>query len=238
MSEPLLILGASTRAAGSSALRAGFEPTCVDLFADRDLAAVCRTERVGFQPSWDKTLDRFAEVAERQEPQGWIYTGPFENHPALVDRISHRHRLLGNPGHALARVRDPFELADCLLRAELSSLEIASSADGLPCDGSWLAKPLASGGGLGITVLNAQFGSPEPGLYFQRRIPGRSHSALFLADSRRAGLVGITRLYRGSPGNPFSYRGNLGPMEVSTGLEQQLRRTGEALAHRFGLAGL
>ena len=42
----LLIFGASVRAAAFSALRAGLQPWCADLFADADLRARCPTIRV------------------------------------------------------------------------------------------------------------------------------------------------------------------------------------------------
>ena len=45
-SETVLIIGASTRAAAFSALRAGLTPRCLDYFADRDLAAICTVDRV------------------------------------------------------------------------------------------------------------------------------------------------------------------------------------------------
>ena len=42
----LLIFGASVRAAAFSALRAGLQPWCADLFADADLRARCPTIQV------------------------------------------------------------------------------------------------------------------------------------------------------------------------------------------------
>jgi hypothetical protein len=42
----VLILGASARAAAYSARRADLQPACIDLFADRDLAAVCPSRRI------------------------------------------------------------------------------------------------------------------------------------------------------------------------------------------------
>src|SRR5262245_61077027 len=44
--QRLMIFGASARAAAFSALRAGLEPWCADLFADRDLQARCSVARI------------------------------------------------------------------------------------------------------------------------------------------------------------------------------------------------
>ena len=65
--QNLLILGASTRAAAFSALRAGLAPRCVDFFADRDLAAVCPVERVDWQEGAEG-LERVASAASVDEP--------------------------------------------------------------------------------------------------------------------------------------------------------------------------
>ncbi len=106
---PLLILGASARAAASSAARAGFDPTGVDLFADRDLAARFPALRVA-REAYPAAL---ADVAAGLPDSNWIYTGALENHPALVDRIARSRRLLGIGGEALRGVRDPRALDRC-----------------------------------------------------------------------------------------------------------------------------
>src|SRR5206468_6904268 len=89
--QNLLILGASTRAAAFSALRAGLAPRCADYFADRDLAATCPVERVDSEEGAEGL-----ERAARQLPgNAWIFTGPLENHPDLVERLSQTIPLLG-----------------------------------------------------------------------------------------------------------------------------------------------
>jgi len=47
--ETVLIVGASTRAAAFSALRAGLKPRCLDHFVDRDFMAICTVDRVEAQ---------------------------------------------------------------------------------------------------------------------------------------------------------------------------------------------
>src|SRR5437588_46110 len=97
----LIVLGASARAAAFSARRAGFEPYAIDLFADRDLAAICPSVKIRRYPH-DFLV---ALAAAPQAP--WIYTGGLENFPRLVDRLADVRPLLGNSGHVLRRVRDP-----------------------------------------------------------------------------------------------------------------------------------
>src|SRR5262245_57175411 len=117
MTEPLIILGASARAAAQSAARGGFAPYAADLFADDDLRACCPAVQVADYP-------RGLKAAAREFPPGpWMYTGGFENHPALVERIAQERPLLGNAGAALRSVRNPLQLAAALREAELAHLE-------------------------------------------------------------------------------------------------------------------
>ncbi len=88
----------------------------------------------------------------------------------------------------------------------------ASIPRGLPRDGSWLAKPLASGGGIGVEPLTDQEIDDPPARYYQRYIKGPSFSALFIGYGGPARLVGATRQWVGGvPGRPFAYRGGIGP---------------------------
>ena len=95
--ETVLIVGASTRAAAFSALRAGLKPRCLDHFVDRDLMAICTVDRVEAQEG-AAGLER---LALGLPPGPWLYTGPLENHPDRVERISRTHRLHGKAAETL-----------------------------------------------------------------------------------------------------------------------------------------
>src|SRR5207245_9361141 len=113
--DALLLLGASVRAAAFSAVRAGLQPCAIDLFADRDLAAVCPAMVVPGR-QYPAAL---ADLARKAPPGPWLYTGALENWPALVDEIARDRPLWGNDTACLRRVRDPFALADALRAAGL-----------------------------------------------------------------------------------------------------------------------
>jgi predicted ATP-grasp superfamily ATP-dependent carboligase len=229
-----LILGVSARAAAFSALRCGMRPYCVDSFADRDLAAACPVERVDFA----RGVDRFADVAESLPPSPWFYTGGLENHPELVERISRRHHLWGVGAVALRGVRDPVMVAKVLGASGLPAAEVRVDPRGLPRDGSWLVKPLASGGGIGVEPFVGLEIAGLPTNYYQRRIEGPSFSALFIGDPGRARLAGVARQWIGGvPGRPFAYRGGIGPCRLREGLAMRLREQGDCLATAFGLVG-
>jgi predicted ATP-grasp superfamily ATP-dependent carboligase len=228
----LLILGASTRAAAFSAIRAGLRPCCLDLFADADLAASCPTTRLD---ALDDAAG-LARAAARFGCSSCLYTGPLENHPALVERLRGSGRLLGNPADSLRAVRDPWQAAEAMTRAGLASPKLANPSDGPPGRGRWLCKPRASAGGRSISRDESP-ACPVGSFYYQEFIEGPTISALYLAAGGRASLLGVARQFHGVPGAPFLYRGGIAPWEVPDASRAILRRAGEALASRFALVG-
>lgn len=234
----LLILGASARAAAWSALRAGLSATAADLFADRDLAAVAPCLRVdhGSYP------DGLLKAAETFAPAPWLYTGALENRPDLIERLALRRPLWGNDAETVRAVRDPLAVAGALRAAGLPAPEVRLDPLGLPRDGSWLRKPMASAGGYGISPLGPEQAAEERVAtgtwYYQRRVDGLSLSAVFVAARGVAALRGVTRQLIGRPDAPFAYRGNLAPWPVASGALRRVEELGRVLAARFGLVGL
>ena len=201
----LLILGASARAAAFSAIRIGLRPTCIDLFADADLASTCPALRVE-SSRYPEDLTR---LAAELPPMLWLYTGAIENHPDLVDRISARHRLLGNTGETLRAVRDPIALADAVRVAGLAASEVRIDPRGLPVDGSWLRKPITSAGGRGISPWLGQSEDARKSAYYQQRVEGLPLAAIFVGERSGARFLGLTRQFVGKGANRFAYRGSL-----------------------------
>jgi hypothetical protein len=233
VAHDLLILGASARAAAFSALRSSLVPRCADYFADLDLAAIATVDRID---QHDSTRG-FEAWAQAITPSPWLYTGGLENHPDLVDRISLRHRLWGIGGQALRRVRDPMAVAESFARAAIPRPHVRLKPDGLPRDGSWLAKPLKSAGGRDVSPLTPATVDQEASHYYQERIDGPSFSALYIGDRCAARLIGTTRQLTGFDGCPFGYRGSIGPWPVGASLAARLHAIGDLLASVFGLAG-
>ena len=231
--QNLLILGASTRAAAFSALRAGLAPRCADFFADRDLAAICPVERVDSQEG----AEGLERAAMQLSGDAWIFTGPLENHPDLVERLSRTIPLLGTGPAELRAVRDPLRVAEALRANGLDAPEVRLSPEGLPRDGSWMVKPLASGGGRLVQILDENWRTCAEPCYFQQQLEGPSYSALFIADRGAADLIGVTKQLVGSPGSPFGYRGSVGPWQPSDALTRRLRAIGQTLSSSFALAG-
>jgi predicted ATP-grasp superfamily ATP-dependent carboligase len=232
--QPLAIVGASTRSAAASAVRAGFHPLAADLFADADLQRIATTTRIRPYP------EGFLDWMRTVEPPSWMYTGALENYPELVDQMAWIAPLLGNPGDVLARVRSPWELSDSLRGAGLLFPETRASAEGLPIDGSWLAKTYNGASGSGVRIFGGKEISTEQVCY-QKRIDGTPCAAVYVAADRNAQLLGITRQIIGEPwlrARGFQYAGSIGPWPVAEATRATLGHLGNVLSEQFELAGL
>ena len=231
----VLIVGATARAAAMSAIRAGWNPTTIDLFADRDLQAIAETIQV--DPA-NYPLGLMQEAMTRS-PRPWIYTGGLENYPNIVDRISHHHHLWGNDGTILRQIRDPVLLSQVLKEHDFQAPAVSLVPENLDPSMSWLIKPRASAGGLRVEHWAGTYRDLDrQASYFQQFIPGECGSAVYLADRLAVELVAITQQLVGEPGRPFVYRGNCLPMAISEDIFKKLVHLGTILKSRFDLRGV
>ena len=120
----------------------------------------------------------------------------------------------------------------------LAAPEARLDPEGLPIDGSWLLKPIASAGGHGIRPWTG--GPARPNSCYQTRIDGLPLAAIFVGRGRSARLAGITRQFLAGPrsGSRFAYRGSLGPWPVSREVQDEIERMGVALTSAYGLLGI
>lgn len=201
MSDRVLILGASVRAAAASARRAGLTPFGVDLFADRDTAELC--EHVARCPLADYPRGLF-DLARRLPPMPWFYTGGLENHPELVSELATERELWGVGTDVLRRVRDPHVL-------DRVPCHVATFANLVEPSAAALRKPLGGSGGGGIRFHRP--GEPrQPGYYYQEYIDGEPRSAVCSAVTARSVTLGVAAQLVGTPwlhAAPFRYAGNV-----------------------------
>jgi predicted ATP-grasp superfamily ATP-dependent carboligase len=236
--EPLLIFGASARAAAFSALRADLRPWCADLFGDRDLRA---RSCFAFRAQADLYPDCFSDLSRQAPPGPWMYTGALENRRGLVRTLAQARPLWGNGVDVLRKVRSPHFLFQLFRDADISSPRCYRRAEGVPHDGSWLAKPLAGAGGTGIRFSDGKQVADSKRHYFQEYVEGDPFAAVYLGDGREARLLGITRQLVGETwlhAAPFHYCGSVGPLDLPRGVCRSLARIGSVLARGCGLRGL
>ncbi len=257
MLDTILLIGASVRAAAGSCRRAGINCAAIDRFADEDLQHECGSNPVRRVSAWLE----FPERAEEMPEGPWMYTGPLETIPGIVDRISSRRMLLGNSGATLRQVRDFRQFAACveslgfvvpptLIDGQYIGMEPFSSH--LP----WLSKSKAGAGGKHIRLVDnphkidrAPSSVDVTGRLLQQLVPGDSLAAVYCANAESTDLLGVTRQWLcqgrvndamrcpGSAG-PFSYLGSIGPLSLAPSLIEDFQRLGEGFRQRFGLRGL
>jgi predicted ATP-grasp superfamily ATP-dependent carboligase len=234
----LIVIGASARAVGYSVLRAGYQPYAIDLFADRDLAAIGRAVKIARYPH-----DFLAALAAAPN-SAWLYTGGLENYPQLVNRLAVLRPLAGNRGDVLRKVREMALLAAVVHEAGCrfpAGLPFQAEDRSL-APSQWLVKPRRSSGGVAVRfATDRDLARPPRGTYLQQYIPGDGLSAVFVAAGGRAVLLGATKQLVGRDfqlERPFLYVGSVGPVALDDEALAQVRWLGNVLAERFGLAGL
>lgn len=218
MSQTILLVGASVRAAAASALRAGFTPWCVDLFADADLTRAC-SSRAAPLNSYPQSL---FEALATGPPGPWMYTGGLENYPEKFAGTS--RELWGNDANVVRRVRDPRALVD---------LDGPRLGEFPAC----LVKPRRGSGGLGIRPWHGKPVMSDE--FLQEWIPGQPAAAVYVGIAGRALCLGATRQLVGCDWlhvpSAFQYAGSIGPI---FGLHRRLNGLGQTLVDRFGLRGI
>jgi|SRR5579884_719438 len=233
-STNLLIIGASARAAAFSALRAGLQPWCVDLFADLDLQQRCAVTRLtGRYPQG------FRRFLSSELPGPWMYTGGLENWPRLLMQWTHYRPLWGNVNQP---ARSPEYVASVLRSAAMPVPALHPLGKSPPADGRWLLKPLRSAGGSGIRSWSPQGKLwNKNDVYCQEFIEGQSLSLLFLGGDRTARLLGVTRQLVGEAwlhAAPFHYCGSIGSLDPCLVQHPSLEELGHLLASECFLEGL
>jgi len=236
----LILIGSSTRAAAFSALRAGFQPVCLDQFCDADLKA-----HAFCQPLPD-SLTSLRSLLAKWPDLPVMYTGGLENRIDWIEEIGATHPLWGNDVQAIQRVRDPEQLREAARLARLNVPEWQSSDAPPPTDGTWILRPLQGAGGQGICIWN-DAARTSPTLQqphgFQQFISGISHSALFIGPQEAGDVrfIGMTRQLVGEAvchAGPFQWCGNIGPVALPVNVENTVRRFGNILKWKLGLRGL
>jgi predicted ATP-grasp superfamily ATP-dependent carboligase len=239
-----LVVAHSARLLAQSAARAGYPVCALDLFNDADtgrfaLASEAVDSRAGDGAGFDPQdlLQRAARLCPAAQCLGLVYGAGFEDDTETLKRLAHGRALFGNPPELVARLKDPTEFFGLLDRLSIPHpLTMLTRPD--PARG-WLYK--RSGAAGGTHVVDAWMASVDPVAstgYFQRRTRGRNLSLLFLADGRRAYVVGVSRqLTRGVGERRYTYAGAVGPIDLPAPAAETLLDTVQALVGHTGLVG-
>jgi predicted ATP-grasp superfamily ATP-dependent carboligase len=241
--RPFLIVSVSGRALAAMAQRAGARAVVLDLFADSDTAACCDAVRrvaadrvLRFHAR--RLLDAAAALAAPRSCAGLVVGSGLEGRVRLLARLAEGRRLFGNAPQTVARLKDPQTLARLLESLGIPGPAVRTEPP--PDPRGWLVKQ--AGGAGGVHVRAAHGGSKRrPGHYFQRYVAGRNLSCLFVADGRRARLIGFSEQWTAGadcPRRPFSFGGAISDASVPAAARTQVEDWVARLTGAAGLVGL
>nr|WP_161501358.1 ATP-grasp domain-containing protein [Rhodopirellula sp. SM50] len=227
---PVVLVGASVRAAAESARIAGFSPIAVDHYGDRETLAAARR--------W-YGLDDFLDSAESRPLDRIV---PKRAPIAIVGGLQSGYRWIGptrlpfwgaSPEQFLSCDRPEF-LSDLAAHAAVRFPETRSAGAASP---GWLVKRRGSSGGLGVSYSEG-VGEIPAGAILQRPVRGRLCGASFFGLGDRAMLLGVCRLLKKRIGpHPFVFAGALGPIPLSVASVHSLDRLGDAVCCLSPLVG-
>lgn len=258
----LAVAGISVRMLAEAAAADGFEVIALDLFGDADTRRASAQWRTigtgeGLQIDGDRLLAALAELAQRSDVQGWIAGSGFDGRPDLLARGAALLPLIGTQADAMRRVRDPQEFFGFLgeMRIAHPAVRIEPPDDAA----GWLRKDSGACGGWHIRqaaaldgAVGASFESLEQPLsptlshapegsrhYYQRQVTGTPMSATFIANGRRAVVLGFNRLLvRRVGSHPYVYGGAIGPVGLPDRAANEVTAAVRAIAEVFSLQGL
>jgi uncharacterized protein len=239
-----LVVAHSARLLSQSAARAGYPVCALDLFNDADtgrfaVASEAVRSRPGETPGFDPEdlLWRAARLCPPSRCLGFVYGTGFEDDVETLKRLAVGRDLLGNPPELVARLKDPTHFFGLLDR-----LSIPHPPTQVPRPDAlrgWLYKRRGASGGAHVVDASAAGGEAAAGDgYFQRRAAGQNLSVLFLADGRRAEVVGISRqLTRRVGERRYTYAGAVGPIDLPASVSRGLLDALQAVVAHTGLVG-
>jgi predicted ATP-grasp superfamily ATP-dependent carboligase len=214
----------------------------VDAFGDLDQKA--RIENVALVRDRGRSYTAAAAVAVARGlgAESAAYVSNLENHPTAVRRLAVGRQLLGNGPATLAVARDFARLAQVVRRAGGRVPETLPSGDRHRASTGkrWLRKPLRGGGGSGVADF-APGGRLRASEMLQERIDGVLASVSFVADGRRAALLGLSMGLAGDSAfgaQAYRYCGSLYPLPAEPSLLEPLDALAQATTRAFGLTGV
>jgi uncharacterized protein len=225
-----------------AASRAGYRAAVIDLFGDVDTRRLALKSLVvpgdlgeGFEA---EALFEAAEALAPSKggPHGLVYGSGLESRPELLRRLARGRRLWGNRPDVLRAIKDPGIFFTLLDRLGLPHPEIRTAP---PAEkAGWLVKGV--GGAGGGHIRSAGQGVPlSAGQYFQRLVPGRPISCLFLADGRTAQLLCWSEQWPSpDPDHPSRFGGAVQPAGVPAAVARPIAAALSPLVAETGLVGL
>lgn len=230
----MFVAAASARPFVGAAAAAGHAVVAADLFCD---AETRRDARQAYAlPYGDGGFDaeqlRQTLLPLLTEDDAFVYGSGFETQPELLAAIAQRCSLWGNPPETVRSAKEPGRFFSLLAELGIphpeTSLQPPAAATG------WLAKRCGGSGGTHVQPL------PARGDYYQKVVPGRPCTLLFLADGCGAiSVIGYNEQWLASvPGQPYLYGGAVSQARLPHSVQAGMHQAARELSRALGLRGL
>ncbi|MDR4307821.1 ATP-grasp domain-containing protein [Chelatococcus sambhunathii] len=233
----IAVVALSARALAASARKAGLSALAIDLFADADtrehaaLAVCARPSRTGL--GFDRRSLPGALEAHAPEGLPVVLGTGFEHAPALMRAIARRNPIAGADADMVATLKDPKRFDVLLTSLSIPHPQVGGETRK---EDEQLSKRVGASGGAHIRRGATSAGR---GRYLQTYVRGRSVSALFLADGRRAAILGFSEQWTDPTDlSPFRYGGAVGPVALEDELSDAIGKALMRIVAATGLVGL
>lgn len=210
----------------------------LDHYADADTrAAAVAAEAI---PESDGGFDasRLLEAAGRLAPStGYplVHGSGLETNPGLLAALSRDREVIGNSPATHRLCQEPRRFFALLRECGLPYPEIRFKNPTNPA--SWLIKSGCSAGGKRVRFCAHNQAGPDE--YYQQRLEGPALSVLFLADGRRAALIGFNTLWTAAlTGQPYLFMGAINRTHLHDRQRHSLQDRISRLVAASGLVGL
>ena len=232
----MLIAAACSRPFVRAAAAAGYEVIAADAFCDADTRAhAAHAIQLNYSDGGFERADlRRHLLPLLSEDIAFTYGSGFEVQPQLLEEIAQRSKLLGNTAQTVRKLKDPDRFFSLLRELGVPCPETREQPPAV-ADG-WVVKRV---GGSGGTHVQVPLGLAGPECYYQRMLPGRPCSLLFLADGNEARAVGYHEQWLApTPVMPFRYGGACSQPKLPDAVCRGMLQAAQELTQRLGLRGL
>lgn len=240
-----LLVGLSTRAIAESAVKNCNNVMTLDYFGDQDQRARVKNLSLAREYQLPFSAANLLKACNDLTFDTVAYTANLENHPDVVAALASRANLAGNGPETISRIRDWSVLREfCLQNSIPHPLTLLPGEEKQVTPGcKWLCKPVNGGGGSGIRPWD---GRPlNDSSVLQAWVEGVPASAAFLADGKKAVVIGLTRQLIGQPEfgeNKYAWCGNILPLpfeaDINLFILEEVENMLNALTRHFGLKGV
>ena len=239
----ILLIAPSTRAMAESARMSGYDIVSVDFFGDTDQKKICENYSLTHDFKEEHSIENLFRHRTEARYTHVVYGAGFENHPGLVEVMEKESILLGNPARTLRKVRDWGVFFRTLKKLGVAYPETrvvdSDEAVELAEEGSWLVKPLETGGGHGIYDCHGirEADALDREVLLQEYVQGIPGSATVVSSKKKSCFIGATEQLIGDLQSRYRYVGNIVPLAADEGVIDRIARISLRIADAFELVG-